>query len=74
MPLQILSELPPEPEEMKVLIKRRIEENISNSDVDVSAGGPGHFEITVESTVNSPQVLAHQVLVWLERAEVIPVR
>ena len=50
MPLQILSELSPEPEEMKVLIKRRIEENILNSDVDVSTGGPGHFEITVEST------------------------
>ena len=35
---------------------------------------PESAEITVESTANSPQVLAQQVLVWLERAEVIPVR
>ena len=35
---------------------------------------PEKAEITVESAVNDPQVLAQQVLVWLERAEVIPVR
>ena len=35
---------------------------------------PESAEITVESTANSPQVLAQQVLVWLERAGVIPSR
>ena len=35
---------------------------------------PEKAEITVESAVNDPQVLAQQVLIWLERAEVIPVR
>ncbi len=35
---------------------------------------PEKAEITVESAVHNPQVLAQQVLVWLERAEVIPVR
>jgi len=35
---------------------------------------PEKAEITVESAVNDPQVLAQQVLAWLERAEVIPVR
>ena len=35
---------------------------------------PEKAEITVESAVNEPQVLAQQVLAWLERAEVIPVR
>ena len=35
---------------------------------------PEKAEITVESTTKSPQVLAEQILVWLERAKVIPVR
>ena len=35
---------------------------------------PEKAEITVESTTKSPQVLAEHILVWLERAEVIPVR
>ena len=35
---------------------------------------PEKAEITVESAVHNPQVLAQQVLVWLERAEIIPAR
>ena len=35
---------------------------------------PEKAEITVESAVHNPQVLALQVLVWLERAEIIPAR
>ena len=35
---------------------------------------PDQAEITIESEKNSPPVLAGQVLVWLERAGVIPSR
>jgi adenylylsulfate kinase len=35
---------------------------------------PEKAEITIESEKNSPPVLAEQVLVWLERAGVIPSR
>ena len=42
--------------------------------IDAPYEEPEKAEITVESTTKSPQVLAEQILVWLERAEVIPVR
>ena len=42
--------------------------------IDAPYEEPEKAEITVESTTRSPQVLAEQILVWLERAEVIPVR
>ena len=35
---------------------------------------PEKAEITVESALHNPQVLAQQVLVWLELAEIIPAR
>jgi adenylylsulfate kinase len=42
--------------------------------IDAPYEEPEKAEITVESTTKSPQVLAEQILVWLERAKVIPVR
>ena len=42
--------------------------------IDAPYEEPEKAEITVESTTKSPQVLAEQILVWLERAEVIPMR
>ena len=42
--------------------------------IDAPYEEPEKAEITVESTTRSPQVLAEQILVWLERAKVIPVR
>ena len=42
--------------------------------IDAPYEEPERAEITVESTTKSPQVLAEQILVWLERAEVIPTR
>ena len=42
--------------------------------IDAPYEEPEKAEITVESTTKSPQVLAEQILVFLERAKVIPVR
>ena len=42
--------------------------------IDAPYEEPEKAEITVESITKSPQVLAEQILVWLERAKVIPVR
>ena len=42
--------------------------------IDAPYEEPEKAEITVESTTKSPQALAEQILVWLERAKVIPVR
>ncbi len=49
MPLQILSEPPPEPTEVTQELKDKILAELPDAQVDVSAGGPGHFEITVTS-------------------------
>ena len=49
MPLQILSEPPPEPTEVTQELKDKILAELPDAEVNVSAGGPGHFEITVTS-------------------------
>lgn len=65
MPLQILSELPPEPDEMIGVIKELIEKEIPYSEANVSAEGPGHFKITVESSAfNGLSRVKQQQLVY----------
>ena len=49
MPLQILSEPPPEPEEVVGKLREAILEALPGAEVAVTAGGPGHFEIEVAS-------------------------
>jgi len=49
MALQILSSPPPEPEEMVDKLQKAIEAAIAGARVEVTPGGPGHFELTVES-------------------------
>ncbi len=49
MPLQILSEPPPEPEEMIGKLEAAIAEALPGATVEVRAGGAGHFEIEVVS-------------------------
>ncbi|NNL86781.1 MAG: BolA family transcriptional regulator [Myxococcales bacterium] len=49
MPLQILSELPPEPSELIDELRGKILAELPDAEVEVSAGGPGHFEVTVTS-------------------------
>lgn len=49
MPLQILSSPPPEPEEMIGRIQSAIAEALPGAEIEVEAGGPGHFTITVTS-------------------------
>ena len=47
MPLQILSEPPPEPEEVTGRIRSAIAEALPGAGIEVTSGGPGHFSITV---------------------------
>lgn len=47
MPIQILSEPPPEPEEVAVRLREAIESALPAARVQVSASSPGHFEIEV---------------------------
>ena len=58
----------------KGLYKKARDGEISGfTGIDAPYEEPEKAEITVESGTKSPQVLAKQILVWLERAEVIPV-
>lgn len=47
MPIQIMSEPPPEPEEVAVRLREAIEAALPAARVQVSALSPGHFEIQV---------------------------
>jgi acid stress-induced BolA-like protein IbaG/YrbA len=47
MAIQILSEPPPEPEDLAADLRRCIEQKLAGADVTVRAGSPGHFEIEV---------------------------
>ena len=49
MTIQILSEPPPEPEDVVGLLKKDIEGAFASADVTVRAISPGHFEIEVVS-------------------------
>jgi len=49
MAIQILSEPPPEPEDMAADLRRCIEEALAGAEVIVRSGSPGHFEIEVTS-------------------------
>ncbi len=50
MALQIMSEPPPEPEEIAARIVKAVEEAMPSAEVAVTAGSPGHFEIDVRSS------------------------
>ena len=50
MTLQIMSEPPPEPEEIAARMKKAIEDAMPGAEVVVSAVSPGHFEIDVLSS------------------------
>jgi acid stress-induced BolA-like protein IbaG/YrbA len=47
--LRILSEPPPEPEEVAVRLREAIESALPGADVEVEARGAGHFEVRVAS-------------------------
>ena len=49
MPLQILSSPPPEPEELAASLRERIENALPGAAVEIVAGSPGHFSISVVS-------------------------
>ena len=51
MPLQILSEPPPEPEELCGQLEAAIAEALPGAEITVRAGGAGHFQIEVVSGV-----------------------
>jgi acid stress-induced BolA-like protein IbaG/YrbA len=49
MPIQILSEPPPEPEEVAGKLREAIEQAMPEARVQVVAASPGHFEVEVVS-------------------------
>ncbi len=49
MAIQILSEPPPEPEDVAADLRRCVEEALAGAEVSVRAVSPGHFEIDVTS-------------------------
>ncbi len=49
MPLQILSEPPPDPEQVAEQMAAKIREALPGAEVLVRAASPGHFEIEVAS-------------------------
>lgn len=49
MPLQIMSEPPPEPGELAETMRRKIEAALPGALVRVQALSPGHFEVEVEA-------------------------
>ena len=49
MAIQILSEPPPEPEEVSGRLEAAIREHFPEADIQVTAASPGHFEVTVVS-------------------------
>ncbi len=49
MPLQILSEPPAEPSDVIEQLREKILAELPDAEVVVTAGGPGHFEVTVTS-------------------------
>jgi len=49
MAIQILSEPPPEPEELRARLEAAIRAHFPDAKIEVSASSPGHFEVTVVS-------------------------
>ena len=49
MPLQILSEPPPDPEQVAEQMAAKIREALPGAEVAVRAASPGHFEVEVVS-------------------------
>ncbi len=64
MPLQILSEPPPEPEELTGRLRDAIVEALPGAEVEVVARGPGHFEISVVSEAFEGRSRVQQQLVY----------
>jgi acid stress-induced BolA-like protein IbaG/YrbA len=60
MPLQILSEPPPEPGDVAAALKQAIEGALPGAEVEVTSGGPGHFEISVVATAFEGQPRVRQ--------------
>jgi len=49
MAIQILSEPPAEPEEVRERLEAAIRAHFSDAEIEVVASSPGHFEVTVVS-------------------------